>query len=558
MNILGIGGSNHDYSFCIVQDGTVKVAIEEERLSRERNSCGAKSQFFQGLNYCLDTLCLHENDLNLLIATDIFVRKSIPSSQVWQHLLKMNHHMSHAASSYYTSEFNESALLVVDGGGSRYGINQCELVSMGIAGSNYMELFDKQYGAINPEEIQMATDGLCLFSDGVASFYSFMTVSCGFHGNQEGKLMGLAPYGTDIYVNSLRKFIDLNSNYEFHMSVNGDLKQFICDVYKSRQDDLFYAKADLAYAAQAILEEYFACILHVLYKKTMCKNLCFSGGVALNSVLNGKIKQISPFENIHIFPAANDAGTAVGAALYGYYQIAGNPWRPQKIKSVFFGRTYSDTKIYRSINKYADKIHVKKLQTEELYKKGAEILAQGKTLGWFRYGAEFGPRALGNRSIFADSRISSMKQTLNSKVKFREDFRPFAPMVLAEKAEEYFILENKDNSFMLFVGKVCPSKYGQIPAVTHVDGSARVQTISGENPSIYKLLHAFYSITGIPILINTSFNIKGEPIVESPEDAIRCLVNSGLDYVMLHNWLLWKRESNCMGQRFNDHELDLD
>lgn len=522
MKILGLGGSNHDYAYCYLEDGKISCAIEEERLSREKHSQGPKSQVASGISYCLDKVPLEEMDL--IIANDI-LSDSVMAGYDKLNIVRINHHLAHAASSYYTSGLEEASILVLDGGGSQY-LRATESCSLGYAQGTQINFTDKYYG------------------NSLANFYLFMTFLNRFGFLQEGKVMGLAPYGKDTYVKILSEYIDVEMPKRNNVSILSDKLLDLMDfeIFRSDKRDLMSIRADIAYATQVIFENNVFKIMRFLYEKTRCKNLCYAGGAALNSVLNGKIAQNTEFEKIFVFPGAGDAGTSVGAALYGYHNIYKNKVCREPINHVFWGRSYTNDEVYSVLNLFCSIVDYREYTYPVLYKITAQKLAEGKIVGWFQDGAEFGPRALGNRSILADARSSLMKDYINQKIKFREDFRPFAPVVLKEKVNQIFDCSTENNPFMLFVEQVKDEYRDKIPAVTHVDGSARVQTVTQKNnEKLYSLLVEFEAVTGLPVLLNTSFNIKGQPIVETPKNALDDFINSDLDVLIMNTIMVTKR-----------------
>jgi len=555
MKILGIGGTQHDYSYCVVEDGVIRVAIEEERVSREKHSTGYRSRKHAGLNYCLNASGddpLRYKDFDLIVANDAIDENHFIDSHVINHMLKINHHTSHAGSAYYLSDFSEAAVLILDGGGSNFSGNFNESCTMGYAQGNKIDLTEKIVGKLkmmdSPRVFFTEEPHTDLFLSNEASIpllYLAMTEICGFKALQEGKLMGLAPYGKDTYVKEIQKYVFLDCKKAGSFKLNIDFEGIfntVIDISKTDKRDGFTVTKDLAYATQVIFEDVVTNMINYLYEKAPSKNLCYAGGAALNSVLNGKIKKVSKFENVFVFPAAGDAGTSIGSALYGYHHIMNAEKNNGRLHHVNWGKVYDDEEIQKSIEKHKDKIVAQTMDYEKLYDFVAMELSKGSIAGWFQDGAEFGPRALGNRSILADPRVAENKDKLNDKVKFREAFRPFAPVIVREECEEYFDTDFKDNPFMLFVGDVKENKRGVIPAGTHVDGTARLQTIDVDNnKKLHNLLLAFKKITGVPVLINTSFNIKGDPIVETPAQAIDALLKSDMDLIVIQHYVIQKK-----------------
>lgn len=554
MKILGLGGSFHDLSCCLLENGEIKVAIEQERLSREKHALGRKSQKYTQIKYCLDQTPI--KDIDLIIGNDLIIFNDLIDKELLNHAVRINHHMAHAASSYYTSGFDNAAVLVIDGAGSGYNTlkgEMSETCSFGEAQQGAIDLNKRFYGQyvtninfrrIKHKENIVENDYYHFHVNSLGDFYAFMSEFCGFEKQQEGKLMGLAPYGTDRYLKELKRFVNIDLPNAINVNIiSGEFFYVVDEILRTEvgKRNLFDIQADFAYVTQAIFEENVFQVMNYLYDKTHNKNLCYAGGAALNSVLNGKIKQKTPFENVYIFPAANDGGTSIGAAYYGYYNIFKNKYTPKRLEHCYFGKTYNSLSIEKAINNN-DNITYRKLDVDLVYEEISDRLSNGEIIGWFQDGSEFGPRSLGNRSILADPRKTDMKDILNKKVKFRENFRPFAPVILKEHVTEYFGTDFPDNPFMLYVGEVKHNKINSIPAVTHVDNSARLQTISYEtNEKLYRLISSFMRITNVPILLNTSFNIKGEPIVETPQDAMKAFLGSEMDVLVIDNYIIDKR-----------------
>ena len=526
MKILGIGGSTHDYSFCLLENGRVTRAVEEERLSRNKHATDVKSKFFTGISYCLENITIH--DVDLIVSNDI-VSESIQPDYDLHNIVRINHHLAHAASSYYMSGMSEAAILVLDAGGSYYGGKQ-ETCSLGYAQHEKIEFYKKYY------------------QSSIAGFYQIFTMICGFEYAQEGKLMGLASYGKPTYVEALKQYVDIAMPNRMKIAAMPNKLPTLSELEFCKDDrrDSFQIRADIAYAVQHVFEESLIKILNYLYEQTKLKNLCYSGGGALNSVSNGMIKKRTPFENVFVFPAAGDSGTSIGAALYAYHGLLKKPMQTKPMQSASYGKRYTKDDILTVLERAKDSIEYKIVDDTELYKLVARCISEGRIVGWFQDGSEFGPRALGFRSILADPRRKDMKDMLNSRVKFRESFRPFAPVILKNKVHNYFITDHPDTPFMMFVGQVRPDKQQAIPAVTHVDGTARLQTVNEHNnEKLYRLLKEVKKRTGIPILINTSFNIKGEPIVETPNDALQAFLNCDMDILVIDHVLIKKQKKRA-------------
>lgn len=473
--------------------------------------------------------------------------------------------MAHAAAAYYGSGFRDSAILVVDGAGDHYNDGQSNTVSIGQATNNQITMVQTMWGIERLYEDYLGTrakkyayltkefaakshmDKLTLTDNSFGDFYSLITYMCGFNLLEEGKTMGLAPYGKPKYADLLSQHIIVKSRGN-KIDIKIDiLKIYHClikiieDNKKEYQSDILKVKADIASSGQFILEECLIKIMNHLYDLTGLPNLCYGGGVALNSVLNGTIKKRTKFKEVNIYPAAGDSGLAYGAAIYAYYLYHSKASLCFKTHHSFLGQNYSNREIEKTLSTYNSYITWNYYDERDIYDKAAQYLAENKIVGWFTGGAEFGPRALGHRSILTSPIPADMQYKLNKRVKFRESFRPFAPAVLREEVHQYFETDFEDNPFMLFVAKVKPEYTDKLAAITHVDETARVQTVDYKyNGKFYNLIKAFKKITEIPVLLNTSFNIKSMPIVETPEDAIKSFLQADIDYLFIENYLIKK------------------
>jgi carbamoyltransferase len=423
----------------------------------------------------------------------------------------VNHHLAHAYSVFYSSKFEKSAILIVDGRGSNK-----ETQSLFIA--------DRENGI----KLIESTDKI-----GIGLLYASMTIKIGFTILQEGKTMGLAPYGQNIN----KAFFNFPKTYE---GVCTDYSSICVEnsydmTIEHPTIETFEDKARVAFEVQEECEKVMLHLAQYAKDKTGLDNLCISGGVALNSVANYKVLQSGIFKDVFINPAASDTGISLGAALYGYHTILKQPKTYYEI-SPYLGPTYDDENIKKAIKKYKGF----KLIDTSAFEKAAELIAQNKILGFFHGRSEMGPRALGNRSIVMSPLLAENKDTLNLRVKFREEFRPFAPSILREFAEDYYVID-RESPYMLFVPLVREDKKDIIKAVTHVDGTGRLQTVTKEfNGKYYDLIESFYRATGVPVLLNTSFNVAGEPIVETPEDAIKCFLKTDIDALLIEDYLLIK------------------
>ncbi|WP_214483008.1 carbamoyltransferase C-terminal domain-containing protein [Bacillus sp. SM2101] len=534
MNVLGFGGSIHDFSACLSSNGKIKTYIEEERLLKVKHSLniGRKVVLNKAADYCLKENKIDNDQIDCMVTSDIV--EPAYYSKFSEKINVINHHLSHAATSYYPSPFEEAAILVVDGRGSFLPNGERETVSFYYAQDKKINELKKVSGRENGN----------LITNSIGKFYEEVTDLIGFGFLQDGKTMGLAPFGSDRYTQKFEEFFEYNANGWFNQSLTQlkELREFIKGELQCNSNSQ-QTKADLAYAVQYHVEEYLVTACNNLYNITQSDNLCLSGGVALNSVANYKILKRTPFKNVYIFPAAGDAGTAVGCSLYGYYEIMDNERNlDTEVCSPYLGKSYTDNEIFQVLEKYRSEIEVKHYDEKDLSNVASKLISEGNIIGWFQGKSEAGPRALGNRSILADPRYGHMKDTINKRIKHREAFRPFAPAILEEYVNDYFEFSSR-SPYMLFVSNIKPETQYLIPSVTHVDGTGRLQTVSqNSNPPFYSLIESFYKLTNIPILLNTSFNDNGQPIVESPEDAIKTFLVIDLDYLVIGHYLIKKEK----------------
>ena len=559
MNILGISAFYHDAAACLLRDGEIVAAASEERFTRKKHDPDFP---IHAIRSCLEQGRIRADDLDYVgFYEKPFIKfkrilfthlacfpwslkpflKAIPS---WLQekliipslirdkigyegeVLMIEHHLSHAASSYLLSPFRESAILTVD------GVGEWSTATYGRGEGNAIRLF---------REIR--------FPHSLGLLYSAFTYYLGFTVNSaEYKVMGLAPYGEPRYLDQVRRLIEVRPDGSFHLDMRYFNYLVGLTMTNSKFDDLFggpprspeapldQRHKDIAASVQRVTEEVMLQMARHLGRETGSPNLCLAGGVALNCVANGKILREGPFEHLFIQPAAGDAGGAIGVASYIHHTLLKNE-RSFVMRHAFTGPAYSDEEIRAFLD--VNEIPYVALSREELLRRVARLVADQQVIGWFQGRMEFGPRALGNRSILADARNPENRDRVNLKIKFRESFRPFAPAVLRERCEEFFELK-EESPFMLLVAQVRPDRR-VIPSVTHVDGSARVQTVDREtNPLFYDLVAEFDRLTGVPVLINTSFNVRGEPIVCSPSDAYRCFVQTGMDVLVMGSFLLDK------------------
>ncbi len=596
MNIVGLSAYYHDSAACLIRDGEVVAAAQQERFSRRKHDSEFPSDAVQ---YCLRAGGLRPEQVDHFVFYDkpflkferlletylAFAprgfRSFVTSMPVWikdklfqkrvmlddlvtclggcredysSRLLFSEHHLSHAASAYYPSPFDHAAVLTMD------GVGEWTTTSLAIGNGRALTV---------SKEIP--------FPHSLGLLYSAFTYYTGFKVNSgEYKVMGLAPYGEPRYVQQIKDhLIEIAEDGSFRLDMSyfdycTDLRmtserfhQLFGAPPRQPESELTQREMDLAASIQAITEEVVLKLAASIRRESSSSNLCLAGGVALNCVANGKLLRAGLFDQIYLQPAAGDAGGALGAALGAYHLMLNQPRVPLSgrydgMKGSYLGPEFSDEEIAAELDA-AGAAYVR-LESTELIDRVAQLLADGKAFGWVQGRMEFGPRALGARSIIADPRSPEMQKALNLKVKFRESFRPFAPSVLLEDAKDWFDID-VESPYMLLVADVADKRrltvtqdqaklFGieklnvpksDIPAVTHVDYSARIQTVTeSTNPMYYRLLKAFNKLTGCPVLVNTSFNVRGEPIVCSPTDAYRCFMGCDLDYLVIGNLLLDK------------------
>lgn len=556
MYILGINCFSHDTSACLLRDGELIAFAEEERFVRKKHT---KSFPDNAILFCLEHAGIHMSDvdyvafpfrpgLDFLRGVRHFMRY-FPCSykrlagQAWMDLnLKkkviefrrtygykkkiffVGHHEAHAASSFFVSPFDQAAILSIDRGGDFLST----LLAVGEGNTIKTLKFMR-----NPHS--------------VGEFYTAITAYLGFTPNSgEGKVMGLAPYGDETYFQEFKKLVSTNGDGGFKLNLEyfphhyGDTwfsKKFVNEFGEPRQPESPMERRfeNVAAAVQQVTEDMGVYLANHLYELTKQENLCIAGGVGLNSVMNAKILLETPFRRVFIQPACNDAGTSLGCALYVWHLVFGNE-RVFEMEHPFFGPGFDDSQIEQVLKQNNLNYQV----VENPARVAAQLIAGGKIVGWFQGRMEMGPRALGGRSILADPRIPEMKDVLNHKVKHREGFRPFAPSVLAEEGADYFE-DYVETPFMLKVLPIKEDRKDVIPAVCHVDGTGRLQTVSRERSPLYwELIKEFKQITGVPVVVNTSFNVRGEPIVLSPQDAVNCFLSTQLDCLVIGKYLVDK------------------
>ncbi|OQY97677.1 MAG: hypothetical protein B6D35_14700 [Candidatus Brocadia sp. UTAMX2] len=605
MNVLGISAFYHDSAACLVQDGRIVSAAQEERFTRKKHDFSFPTNAIQ---YCLQESGLKVKDLDFVAFYDkpflkferilmtylayapVGIRSFIKAMPLWikqkiwmKEFIKKEldfagkiifpeHHESHAASAFFPSPFQEAAVLTLD------GVGEWATTSYGVGRDNKIDILAEIH-----------------FPHSLGLLYSAFTYYTGFKVNSgEYKVMGLAPYGESKYKDViLSELMDLKEDGSFKLNMKYFNYCAGLTMTNKRFDRLFggpprkpeslltQREMDLARSVQEVTEEVMMRVTRHIHRETGQKNLCMAGGVALNCVGNGKILREGPFENIWIQPSAGDAGGALGAAMFVWYQYLENKRTTDNKKDFQHGSYLGPEYKNNSISDYLRKNNIPfaEVSDEDIPEKIADLIAEQKVIGWFQGRMEFGPRALGSRSIIGDARSPKMQEMMNLKTKFRESFRPFAPSVTKERVSDFFEFD-KESPYMLLVAPVKKEirremseeevkLFGidklnvvrsSIPAVTHIDYSARIQTVDKDvNPLFYRTIAAFDKKYGCPVIINTSFNVRGEPIVCTPEDAYLCFMRTNMDYLILGNFLIEKKEQKPLDKDIDwlkKYELD--
>ncbi len=613
MKILGISAYYHDAAACLLESGDITAAAQEERFTRKKHD----AQFPRhAIDYCLaeagvsitglDAVVFYDKPLvkferlietyiadaprgfrSFLTAMPIWLKEKLylksllkkeladlagSSKKALPQLLFAEHHQSHAASAFFPSPFDEAAVLCMD------GVGEWATTSVWLGKGN-----------------QLTPLWQIDFPHSLGLLYSAFTYFTGFKVNSgEYKLMGLAPYGTPRHVDVIRDhLIDIKADGTFRLQMdyfdyatglrmtNEKFSALFGREPRAPESALTQDDMDIAASVQAVTEEIVLKIAQTIHRETAVDHLCLAGGVSLNCVANGRLLREGPFKRLWVQPAAGDAGGALGCALAVWHQYADKPRQSSgamdRMRGAYLGPSFSSDEISAALDQLGAEYHVHR--DEDLFSLLAELLDQGKVLGWFQGRMEFGPRALGARSIIGDPRKTDMQSVMNLKIKYRESFRPFAPAVLSERVADYFD-QTTESPYMLLVANVQNDRrkivepsdgtlFGieqlkqirsEIPAVTHVDYSARLQTVHRDtNPRFHALLEAFDAKTGCPVVVNTSFNVRGEPIVCSPADAYRCFMRTEMDCLVVENYLLLKKEQPQWTEQGDwRHEFELD
>ncbi|MCU0666088.1 MAG: carbamoyltransferase [Candidatus Omnitrophica bacterium] len=592
MNILGISCFYHDSACCLVQDGKIIAAAQEERFTRKKHDFSFPAH---ALAFCLKYAGISIKDVDLIVfyekpfikferileaslsyaplgisqfvqAMPLWLKQKLWIPEIIRQKLEYTgkiafcgHHEAHAASAFYPSPYQNAAFLTMD------GVGEWETASFGTGKGNSLEI-----------------NSYLRFPHSLGLLYSAFTYFCGFKVNSgEYKLMGLAPYGEPRFACLIRdKLLDLKDDGSFKLNMkyfgfgyglrmtNSAFDKLFGMLPRKPETKITQDYMDIAASIQQVTEEIMLKMARHVRQVTGQENLCLAGGVSLNCVGNGKILRAGIFKNIWIQPASGDAGGALGAALVGWHNYSGKTRNPESVsdsqKSSLLGTEYAQEEVENFLKTQSVPYH--KLDLAQIPEKTADLIINGNIIGWFQGRMEYGPRALGARSIIGDARNTQMQSKMNLKIKYRESFRPFAPTVLSEEAGKWFEMDC-ESPYMLLVADLKKEKRSGNPlelekangfdklriersivqAVTHVDYSARVQTVKrSDNPLYYDTINAFFKKTGCPVIINTSFNVRGEPLVESPQDAFRCFMRTEMDYLIIGQYLLDKKEQKQM------------
>ncbi len=581
MYILGINAFHGDSSCCLVHDGKLIAAVEEERFRRIKHWAGFPSE---SIRYCLeeagitldavDFMAVNQDakahlgkkiaftlakrpDLKLVLdrirnkheraSAERLLVDAFPEQTFNGRVVSVEHHLAHLSSAFHVSPYDEAVVVSVDGFG---------------------DFASGAWGAGKGNEIDIS--GRVYFPHSLGIFYQALTQFLGFpHYGDEYKVMGLAPYGEPVYMDAMREIVKLESDGGYRLNLKyfrhhkekveyewddgsptvgklySDALSSLLGPVRETEDPLEQKHKDLARSIQAMYEEAFFHLLNKLHSKYGCDAVCLAGGCAMNSVANGKVRRNTPFSKVYIQSAAGDAGGAIGAAFTAWHEHNKNAKRECYMDHAYWGPGFSNEQIGLVLEKQRSAIdkagcRIEMIESQdEVCRRTATAIADGRVVGWFQGRMEWGPRALGNRSIVCDPRRTDMKDILNLKIKRRESFRPFAPSILRESVSEWFE-EDDDVPFMMKVFQIKKEQRERIPAVTHADGSGRLQTVYHHtNPRYYRLIKAFKELTGVPIVLNTSFN-ENEPVVCKPEEALDCFLRTKMDVLVLGDWYVWR------------------
>jgi len=567
--VLGLNTYDHDVSACLLRDGAIAFAIAKERITRAKHASGFYKEV---IDYCLEAEGITLDDVDLVVRNCYvlpvpemeerlvyfdapgflpeFERGEAARHPLYRSrqdkVVTISHHLAHAYSAFAVSPFDEGVAMIVDGVGSYRSDVMEPFPSSDVAtplareSESYYTFSGTKLECL--KKVWMEPDRGFLSDEfynmpGLGAVYSRASTYIFGDWNKCGELMGLAPYGRRDQVKHL---VELTDDKLQVPHWTAEFKQpYVFDGSSWERSPSMKHWEDLAWRTQDDTENVLLARARWLRETTGAKNLCMAGGVALNCVANGRLAREAGFENVWIQPAAGDDGIAIGCAYYGWLEIL-KQRRSFVMDHSYVGKRYSDRDVAAELQKFLVRIQVEAKRSDDVCRDTARLLADQQVIGWFQDRSEFGPRALGNRSLLADPRKGEMKDILNSRVKHRQAFRPFAPIVLAERMKEIFEGE-EDSPFMLIAKPVRPEWRERIPAIVHVDGTARVQTVREQtNPMLYRLLKEFEALTGVAVLINTSFNIKGEPIVETPQDAVNCFLTTGIDHLVMHDTIVSK------------------
>lgn len=567
--VLGLNTYDHDVSACLLRDGAIAFAIAKERITREKHASGFYKEV---IDYCLEAEGITFDDIDLIVRNcyimpvpemeDRLIYSDAPGflpayerDDASRHpfyratsdkVKTISHHLAHAYSAFAVSPFEEGVVMIVDGVGS-YASDVMEsypstdtATPLARESESYYKFSGSTLECL--KKVFMEPDRGFLSDEfynmpGLGALYSRASTYIFGDWNKCGELMGLAPYGRHNEVKSLLELTDGKLDVPRWTTYLN--QPYVQDGGNWEKSPSMRHWEDLAWRIQDDTENVLLARARWLRETTGAKNLTMAGGVALNCVANGRLAREAGFDNIWIQPATGDDGIAIGCAYYGWIEIL-KQRRNFVMEHSYIGKSYSDQDVAAALQKFLIRVQIDVKRSDNICRDTAKLLADQRVIGWFQGGSEFGPRALGNRSLLGDPRKPEMKDILNSRVKHRQAFRPFAPIVLAERMKDIFEGDT-DSPFMLLAKPVRPEWRDKIPAIVHVDGTARVQTVREDtNPLLYRLLKEFDALTGVPVLINTSFNIKGEPMVETPRDAVACFLTTGVDHLILHDTVVSK------------------